>query len=45
MIGSPIATQADFPIYFIDDSTAIRVDGDELDVVSEGRWRLAAGQF
>jgi len=35
-----IAAQADFPVYFIDDETAIRVDGDETDVVSEGRWRF-----
>jgi dipeptidase E len=35
-----IAAQADFPIYFIDDDTAIRVNGDETDVVSEGRWRF-----
>jgi dipeptidase E len=35
-----IAAKADFPIYFIDDATAIRVDGDEVDVVSEGRWQL-----
>jgi dipeptidase E len=35
-----IAAKADFPIYFIDDATAIRVDGDEVDVISEGRWRL-----
>ena len=35
-----IAAQADFPIYFIDDETAIRVDGDETDIVSEGRWRF-----
>jgi dipeptidase E len=34
-----IAAKADFPIYFIDDSTAVRVDGDEVDVLSEGRWR------
>ena len=33
-----IAVQADFPIYFIDDETAIRVNGDKTDVVSEGRW-------
>jgi dipeptidase E len=33
-----IATQADFPVYFIDDDTAIRVDGDEIAVISEGRW-------
>jgi len=35
-----IAAQADFPVYFIDDETAIRVDGDQTDVVSEGRWRF-----
>jgi dipeptidase E len=35
-----IAAQADFPIYFIDDETAIRVNGNETDIVSEGRWRF-----
>ena len=35
-----IAAQAEFPIYFIDDETAIRVDGDQTDIVSEGRWRF-----
>ncbi len=35
-----IAAKADFPVYFIDDETAIRVDGDAVDVVSEGHWRL-----
>jgi dipeptidase E len=35
-----IAARADFPIYFIDDDTAIRVDGDKTDIVSEGRWRF-----
>jgi dipeptidase E len=35
-----IAAQADFPVYFIDDETAVRVDGDKTDVVSEGRWRF-----
>jgi dipeptidase E len=34
-----IAAKADFPIYFIDDSTGIRIDGDSLEVISEGRWR------
>jgi dipeptidase E len=34
-----IAAKADFPIYFIDDATAVRVDGDEVDVLTEGRWR------
>ena len=27
-------------VYFIDDETAIRVDGNEMDIVSEGRWRF-----
>jgi len=35
-----IAARADFPIYFIDDETAIRVSGDKADVISEGRWRF-----
>ena len=35
-----IAAQADFPIYFIDDESAVRVNGEEIDVVSEGRWRF-----
>ncbi|WP_203899723.1 Type 1 glutamine amidotransferase-like domain-containing protein [Virgisporangium aliadipatigenens] len=35
-----IVERADFPIYFIDDETAVRVRGDEVDVVSEGRWRF-----
>jgi dipeptidase E len=35
-----IAERADFPIYFIDDETAIRVNGDQADIVSEGRWRF-----
>jgi hypothetical protein len=30
-----IAARADFPIYFIDSSTAIRLNGNELDVASE----------
>ena len=34
-----IAERADFPIYFIDDDTAVRVVGDTVDVVTEGRWR------
>lgn len=28
-----IAARADFPIYFIDDETAIRVSGDQTDIV------------
>lgn len=35
-----IAERADFPVYFIDDETAVRVRDDTVDVVSEGRWRL-----
>lgn len=35
-----IAAQANFPVYFIDDETAIRVNGDKTDIVSEGRWRF-----
>jgi dipeptidase E len=35
-----IVARADFPIYFIDDETAVRVNEDKVDVVSEGRWRF-----
>ncbi|WP_042368102.1 Type 1 glutamine amidotransferase-like domain-containing protein [Streptacidiphilus neutrinimicus] len=35
-----IVARADFPIYFIDDDTALRVVDDKLDIVSEGRWRF-----
>ncbi|GLY14910.1 peptidase E [Kineosporia sp. NBRC 101677] len=35
-----IAGQADFPIYFIDDESAVRVVDGTTDVVSEGRWRF-----
>ncbi|MFI5664489.1 Type 1 glutamine amidotransferase-like domain-containing protein [Streptomyces sp. NPDC051684] len=35
-----IAARADFPIYFIDDETAVRVRDGEVDVISEGKWRL-----
>jgi dipeptidase E len=35
-----IVARAEFPVYFIDDQTAIRVNGDEVDIVSEGRWRF-----
>lgn len=35
-----IAERADFPIYFIDDQTAIKVVDDKVDVISEGRWRF-----
>jgi dipeptidase E len=35
-----IAARANFPVYFIDDETAIRVNGDQTDILSEGRWRF-----
>jgi dipeptidase E len=35
-----IVARVDFPIYFIDDETAVRVVDDQVDVVSEGRWRF-----
>ncbi len=35
-----IAAQTDFPIYFINDETAIRVNGNQTDIISEGRWRF-----
>ncbi|MGA5731602.1 Type 1 glutamine amidotransferase-like domain-containing protein [Streptomyces seoulensis] len=35
-----ITARADFPLYFIDDDTALRVRDDKVDVVSEGRWRF-----
>ncbi|AGL16765.1 Type 1 glutamine amidotransferase-like domain-containing protein [Actinoplanes sp. N902-109] len=35
-----IVARAGFPIYFIDDDTAVRVRDDKVDVVSEGRWRF-----
>ena len=34
------AAQLDFPVYAIDDDSAVRVRGDEVDVVSDGEWRL-----
>jgi dipeptidase E len=42
-----IGREADFPVYFIDDDTAVQVRVDDtsggdpvIDIVSEGRWRL-----
>lgn len=35
-----IAANLDFPVYAIDDDSAVRVRGDETDVVSAGEWRL-----
>jgi dipeptidase E len=34
------AAQLDFPVYAIDDDTAVRVRGDQVDVVSGGQWHL-----
>jgi len=35
-----VAAKLDFPVYAIDDDSAVRVRGDETDVVSDGAWRL-----
>ncbi|MFF2525361.1 Type 1 glutamine amidotransferase-like domain-containing protein [Streptomyces liangshanensis] len=35
-----IVARADFPVYFLDDDTAVRVRNGTVDVVSEGRWRF-----
>jgi dipeptidase E len=37
--GDRLAAGVDFPLYLLDDDSAIRVRGNEVDVVSEGRWR------
>jgi dipeptidase E len=34
------AAQLDFPVYALDDHSAVRVRGDEVDVVSTGNWLL-----
>jgi dipeptidase E len=34
------AAKLDFPVYAIDDDSAVRVRGDETGVVSDGGWRL-----
>jgi dipeptidase E len=34
------AAKVDFPVYAIDDDSAVRVRGDGVDVVSAGQWRL-----
>jgi dipeptidase E len=34
------AAKLDFPVYALDDDSAVRVRGDETDVVSDGEWRL-----
>ena len=37
------AAKLDFPVYALDDNSAVRVRGDETDVVSDGEWRLLNG--
>ena len=34
------AAQVDFPVYALDDDSAVRIRGDKVDVVSAGRWRI-----
>jgi dipeptidase E len=34
------AAKLDFPVYALDDDSAVRVRGSEVDVVSDGEWRL-----
>jgi hypothetical protein len=34
------AAKLDFPIYALDDDSAVRVRGSDTDVVSDGAWRL-----
>jgi dipeptidase E len=34
------AAQVDFPVYALDDDSAVRIRGDKIDVVSAGRWRI-----
>ncbi len=34
------AAKLDFPVYALDDDSAVRVRGGEVDVVSDGEWRL-----
>lgn len=35
-----VAAKVDFPVYALDNDSAVRVRGDEVDVVSEGEWLL-----
>jgi dipeptidase E len=35
-----VAARASFPVYALDDDSALRVRGDSSDVVSEGKWLL-----
>lgn len=34
------AAQVDFPVYALDDDSAVRIRGDQVDVVSAGRWQV-----
>lgn len=35
-----VTASVDFPVYALDDDSAVRVRGDQVDVVSAGAWRL-----
>lgn len=35
-----VAQGLEYPMYAIDDQTAIKIDGEKLEVVSEGEWKL-----
>lgn len=35
-----IAKDVDVPLYAIDDASAIKIDGDKIEVISEGKWKL-----
>ncbi len=37
------AAKLDYPLYALDDETAIKVVDGEVEVVSEGEWRLFNG--
>lgn len=43
-----IAAMVDFPMYILDDESAVRIRGERgrevTDVVSEGQWRLHQGR-
>jgi dipeptidase E len=38
------AAKLDFPVYALDDASAVRVRGEETDVASDGRWLLLNAQ-
>ena len=37
--GSEIAPEMKTPVYALDDNSAVKVDGDQVEVVSTGRWQ------